>query len=258
MTPATQTMTGGSAVWTYALEAKYEFLKVLRMPGYALPSIAFPAMFYLLFGVVFGRGNIGGLGMPTYLIATYGAFGVIGASLFAFGVGVAVERGQGWLLLKRASPMPPMAFFTAKLMMCMVFAAAIVFVLSLLGVAFGNVHMAPATWARLFATLIAGAVPFCALGLALGALLGPNAAPPIVNLIYLPMSFLSGLWIPFEVLPATVKAIAPMLPAYHFGQLALGAVGGGGHAPVWTHVAALSGFTIIGLALAVWGFKRDE
>ena len=42
---------------TYALEAKYEFLKVLRMPGYAIPSIAFPAMFYLLFGVIFGRQN---------------------------------------------------------------------------------------------------------------------------------------------------------------------------------------------------------
>ena len=42
---------------TYALEAKYEFLKLLRMPGYAIPSIAFPAMFYLLFGVMFGRGD---------------------------------------------------------------------------------------------------------------------------------------------------------------------------------------------------------
>ena len=53
-----------TAAWSparaYALEAKYEFLKVLRMPGYAIPSIAFPAMFYLLFGVMFGRGTVGG------------------------------------------------------------------------------------------------------------------------------------------------------------------------------------------------------
>ena len=111
-----------TAAWSparaYALEAKYEFLKVLRMPGYAIPSIAFPAMFYLLFGVMFGRGTVGGLTMATYLIATYGAFGVIGAALFGFGVGVAIERGQGWMMLKRASPMPPMAFFAAKLAMC--------------------------------------------------------------------------------------------------------------------------------------------
>ena len=41
--------------------------------------------------------------VATYLLATYATFGVIGAALFGFGVGVAVERGQGWMLLKRAS-----------------------------------------------------------------------------------------------------------------------------------------------------------
>ncbi len=108
------------------------------MPGYAIPSIAFPAMFYLLFGVMFGRGTVGGLSMATYLIATYGAFGVIGASLFGFGVGVAIERGQGWMMLKRASPMPPMAFFAAKLAMCTIFAAVVFCVLAVLGVTFGQ------------------------------------------------------------------------------------------------------------------------
>jgi ABC-2 type transport system permease protein len=243
---------------TYRLEAKYEFLKLLRMPGYAIPSIAFPAMFYLLFGIMFGRGTVGGVSMPTYLIATYGAFGVIGASLFGFGVGVAIERGQGWMMLKRASPMPPMAFFVDKLVMCVIFATAVVAVLSTLGVTIGHVRMPAATWLRLAATLVLGAIPFCALGLGLGYLVGPNAAPPIVNLIYLPMSFLSGLWIPFEILPPAVKAIAPFLPAFHLGQLALSAIGAGAGAPAWGHVAALAGFTIIGLALAVWGYRRDE
>ena len=97
-----------SPVRTYVLEARYEFLKLLRMPGFALPSITFPAMFYVLFGVLFGGRSFGGGSMATYLLATYGAFGVIGAALFAFGVAVAVERGQGWMMLKRASPMPPM------------------------------------------------------------------------------------------------------------------------------------------------------
>ena len=247
-----------SATRAYRLEAKYELYKLLRMPGYAIPSIAFPAMFYLLFGVIFGRGTVGGVTMPTYLIATYGAFGVIGASLFGFGVGVAVERGQGWMMLKRASPMPPMAFFVAKLAMCLVFASTVVFVLSVLGVTVGQVRLPAATWFRLVTTLVVGAIPFCALGLGLGYLVGPNSAPPIVNLIYLPMSFLSGLWLPFEILPPAVKAIAPFLPAYHFAQLALGAIGAGAGAPAWSHVAALAGFSVVGLALALWGYRRDE
>jgi ABC-2 type transport system permease protein len=178
--------------------------------------------------------------------------------LFGFGVGVAVERGQGWMTLKRASPMPPMSFFVAKLVMCTIFGAAVMGVLATLGVTVGGVSLPPATWIRLSATVILGAVPFCALGLGLAYLVGPNSAPPVVNLLYLPMSFLSGLWMPFEVLPPVVKAVAPFLPPFHLGQLALGAIGGGVGMPIWSHLAALAGFTAIGLALAVRGFRGER
>jgi ABC-2 type transport system permease protein len=61
-----------------------------------------------------------------------------------------------------------------------------------------------------------------------------------------------------EALPRAVQVLAPFLPPYHFAQLALGAIGAGRGAPAWSHVAALAGFTLIGLAVAFWGFRRDE
>ncbi|HXW07866.1 MAG TPA: ABC transporter permease [Vicinamibacterales bacterium] len=246
------------AVRACVLEAKYELLKALRMPAFAIPAIVFPAMFYVLFGVAFGSRGVAGLTMPTYLLATYGAFGVIGASLFAFGVGVAVERGHGWLTLKRATPMPPASFLLAKLAMCALFSVAIVALLATLGVTLGGVRLAAPTWTLLMCTLVAGAVPFCALGLALGLLVAPSAAAPIANLVYLPMAFASGLWIPLEALPAVVRSIAPWLPAYHLAQLALKTIGGGADAPVWSHVAALLGFALAGLGVALYAYRRQE
>lgn len=243
----------------YALEAKYEFLKLWRMPAYAIPSIAFPVMFYALFGLAFGSGRVTSTTtMSAYLIATYGAFGVIGAALFGFGVGVAIERGQGWMTLKRATPMPPMAYFAAKLAMATLFSAIIVLLLAVLGSAFGGVRFAAATWVELFVTLVLGAIPFGAMGLALGYVAGPNSAPAIVNVLYLPMSFASGLWIPIEVLPPFVRAIAPFLPPYHLAQLALNVIGAGGGEPAWTHVLVLAGFTAAGLGVAMWGYRRDQ
>lgn len=243
----------------YALEAKYEVLKHARIPAFVIPSITFPVMFYMLFGLAFGSGRgVGGVSMATYLIATYGAFGVIGASLFGFGAGIAIERGLGWMLLKRATPMPAAAYFFAKLVVCMLFGTVIVLLLSAIGIAFGGVRLPPLTWARLVLTLVAGATPFCAMGLAIGYLAGPNSAPPIVNLVYLPMAFASGLWIPIEVLPGAIRSIAPFVPAYHLGQLALSAIGAGRGAPAWSHVAALAGFTCMFLALAFWAYRNDE
>jgi ABC-2 type transport system permease protein len=243
----------------YALEAKSECLKLLRMPAFAVPSVAFPWVFYILFALAFGGGrSAGSTSMSTYLLATYGAFGVIGVSLFGFGVGVATERGQGWMLLKRASPMPPGAYFAAKTVMALAFAVVIVLGLFALGAAFGGVALPTALWVLLAVTLVAGAVPFCALGLALGYLCGPNSAPAVVNLLYLPAAFASGLWFPVQVLPGFVQALAPWLPPYYLGQLALATVGVEPRSPLWVCVGALVLTAVLALAVARLAYVRDR
>lgn len=242
----------------YALEARYELLKTLRMPAYAVPALAFPLVFYLFFGIALGSKTAGGIGMATYLLASYGTFGVIGACLFGFGVGVAVERGQGWMLYKRATPMPPSAYFFGKLATCLAFSAALVVLLFVLGATMAGVRMPAANWLALAGVLIAGAIPFCSLGLALGYLAGPNSAPAVINLIYLPSAFVSGLWIPISMLPKFLQQLAPYMPPYHYSQLALRTVGAGTAVPPSRSVALLAGFTVLCLIGAWAAYRRDE
>jgi ABC-2 type transport system permease protein len=239
----------------YALESKYEFLKLLRMPAYVLPMLTFPLFFYLLFGVAMKHGAFD---MSTYLIATYGAFGVMNAALFGFGVGVAIERGQGWMLFKRATPMPPFAYFAGKLATCLLFSAMMVGLLFTLGATVGGVRLPLGTWLALAGVQIAGALPFAAFGLAIGYWAGPNSAPAILNLISLPAAFGSGMWIPIQALPGLMRTVAQFLPPYHYAQLALRTLGMGQGEPVARHVAVLAAFTVASLALAWVGFRRDE
>jgi ABC-2 type transport system permease protein len=243
----------------YLKEAKYEFLKNLRLRIYTASVLSFPIMFYVLFGLVLNsKEAIGGTRVPTYLIASYGTFGVMGASLFGTAAGLASDRGLGWLQVKRASPMPPFAYFVAKVVTSAVFSAVIVLALFVLGIALGGVRMPIADFARLLATLVAGSLPFSAMGLALGYFAGPNSAPPMINLIYLPMSFCSGLWVPFMFLPKVVQKIALVLPPYHLSQLALGVVGAGTHESAAVHWEVLAAFTMICLGVARIGFQRDQ
>lgn len=243
----------------YLKEAKYEFLKYLRLRVYTISVLSFPIMFYVLFGLVLNANqSIAGTRVPVYLIPSYGTFGVIAASLFATAAGLASDRGLGWLQVKRASPMPPFAYFTAKLFTSVVFSAVVVLSLFALGIAFGGVRMGMGTFAKLFGTLVAGSIPFSAMGLALGYFTGPNSAPPTINLIYLPMSFCSGLWVPFMFLPKVVQKIALVLPPYHLSQLALGVVGSGTHESAIGHWEVLAAFTMICLGIARIGFQRDQ
>src|SRR5262249_58961893 len=84
---------------------------------------------------------------------------------------------------------------------------------------------AVSTGVALVGVRAAAAIPFCGLGLLLGCVASPNASPAVANLVCLPMSFCSGLWIPLPFLPSAVQHAARFLPAYHLGQLALGVAG---------------------------------
>jgi ABC-2 type transport system permease protein len=243
---------------THLLEIKYEFLKALRMPAYSLPTLLFPVVFYFFFGVVFGGRSVGPVNMAAYLVATYGAFGVIGAALFGFGVSVAIERGQGWLEVKRITPMPISAIFVAKMVMAMIFSTIIVLLLFAVGTLFGGVTMPLGTLGALLGVLVSGSVTFAAMGLAIGFLAGPNSAAPITNLIYLPLGFLSGLWIPIRFLPDAVQQLALWLPPYHFGQLGLKVIGASRGESVAFHVGAMVIATILFATIAYAGYRRDE
>lgn len=238
-----------------AAETRMEFLRLLRQPAYVVPTLLFPLFFYLVFGILFGRGQPG---TGAYMLATYGTFGTISPALYGFGVGFALERGAGWLELKRTTPMPALAPFAAKLAASVAFALLVFAELGALAVAAGGVHLPLQQWLLLGCVFMAGSIPFGAFGLALGTLVRPRAAVAVVNLVYMPMALLSGLWVPLYLFPPGLREAAVVFPTYHMAELALTAIGrakSGGPVP---HVAMLGAFSILCLLFAARRLRRSE
>ena len=244
-------MTGApSALRIYLQEIRCEFLALLRTPSFSLPTLLFPPMFYVLFAVLMPVGKNSGWQVSHYLLATYVVFGVMGPALFGFGVTVAIERQRGWLTLKRVAPMPPGAYLTAKMAMAMAFAAIIFVIMAVIAIFAAGVGLPLNAWVSLLAVAVLGVLPFCAIGLFIGTVTTGQGAPAVVNLIYLPMGFLAGLWFPLAILPAFVQQIAPLWPAYHLGQVALAAIGQPVKGAIATHLLALGAVTVIFFLLA--------
>lgn len=243
----------------FARETRYEFVRALRTRAFSLSVIGFPVMFYVLFGVM-NRGEMThGAIVAKYLLASYAAFGVVGAALFGIGVGLAGERVSGWLELKRASPMPPLAYLLAKCVASVAFGIVIANVLCAVGIMGAGVHLTLAEYAGIMGVTALGGIPFACFGLLLAMLVPANAAPGIVNLIYLPMSFCSGLWEPIFLLPKWLQHIAPWLPTYHLAQVMLHVFGyaqPGATAP--RSIMALAGFSLLFLGCAWIAFARTD
>jgi ABC-2 type transport system permease protein len=241
-------MSASRLVAAYAGDIRLELLKMLRTPAFALPTLFFPAMFYLLFGVLLARGNAAGT-VPTF--ANMGVFGAMAPGLFGFGVSLAFEREQGLLRFKQALPMPPGSYLLARMVMAMLFAAIIAVTLTVLAWTVAGAPITVVQAAKVMLIEVLGVLPFCALGLCIGAFVSGQAAPAIVNVIYLPMAFLSGLWVPLQFLPKSIQSVATFLPSHHLAQLALGALDLPTKGSTLSHVAALAGVTLLFFVLAM-------
>ena len=228
-----------------------QWLNLLRTPAYTLPTLLFPIMFYSFFGLLLIPGQ------AQFLLCTFATFGCIGASLFAFGVGIATERAQGWLTLLRATPAPVSAVLAGKGFGAALFTAIVTLVMAMLAAQFGGVRMTTVQWSGLLLVMIAGSVPFAALGIGMGMSLSPNAAPAVLNLIYLPLGFMSGLWIPAHQLPGFMQAMANWLPPYHVAELALHVTGTKTGTPLLS-LGILLTYTVLFIGFAAWAWRRAD
>jgi ABC-2 type transport system permease protein len=239
----------------YWKETKYEFLKLIRLRRYAISVLAMPLMFYCFFAL--GMPANESFHLPTYLLATYGTFGVMSACFFGIGGNLAHERSLGWIEMKRLSPIGAGVYLFGKIAANLVFCAAVELSLLATGLLFGHVKLTVWEAARIVGVLIIGAVPFAALGVALGYLIQASSAPATLNMINLPMAFCSGLWVPMMFLPPLIQKIAIFSPAYHLSKLALDVIGLDNAPALAQHWAALGAFTLIFMGLAAWAFGRQ-
>jgi ABC-2 type transport system permease protein len=206
----------------YRRESLAELKRMWRLPQFLLPTVLTPAAFYGLFTLAIAKAPSPAAAVAS--LAGYGVFAAIGPSLFGFGAGVAMEREQGLIELKRVSPMPAGAYLAAKLSAAVVatgMALVLIYALALVA----GAELSPAQWASLTLLHLASTVPFALIGFGVGMRMSGKGAVAIANALFLGSAVIGGLWIPSTMLPEWMRLIGEAAPSYHLGQLARAIVG---------------------------------
>ncbi len=232
------------------LHTRAATLELLRYPAFSVPTLAFPALFFLLFVAPRSDAN------PDLLLASFAGFAVLAVAFFQFGVGIATERESAWERFVRTLPLRARVRFAARVTSAAIFglgSAALVVVAAL---ATTDASLPAARWAALAAALALGSIPFALLGIALGYWASPRSALPVANILYLVLSFVGALWTTPEHLPASLDSLSPLVPTRQFGNVLWGAAQGHLWRPGdWLLLLAWTG---VFAALATWGYRRDE
>ncbi len=255
---ATQPTLDVAPVWRMvAAQTKATLMFYVRVPAFFLLSMALPIMFYLIFGLPNAHTKLpDGTSLGTLIMAHMAAYAVSSILVFNIGIGRANYRARKLDLLQRATPLPGWADVLANAVGASVLALLSVLVLYAVAMLGGGVSLSIDSWLSLTLRLIVGALPLLGLGLAIGYSSGPNAAPAISNLIYLPLSFASGLLIPLQSLPDFLVKIAPFLPTYHYAELVESGLTKTNEG-VLTALLWLAVWGVVLFAIAAQSYRRD-
>jgi len=245
------------AFWKLAI---YQTKLYLREPMNVFFTLLFGPVLLLLIGFIFGNGPqalFGGYGQMDISTSSIAAI-VIGIVAFtAVPISVSTRRDMGVLRRFSATPLKPLTYFFADVLVPFVLTLVGVLLTLLVGKLAFNVQMY-GNWLNLIIGIILSILAFFAMGFAMAGIL-PNARTTIIvgNVIIIPMNFFSGAFVPFEVMPAAVVKVSRFIPLTHVVTLFRGLWFGDGFGDHLLEVAVLIGILLVGIVIIALTFRWE-
>lgn len=181
----------------------------------------FPLLLYALLGSVYGD-EIDGEAATDVLLAGLFGYGAANTAFAGLAITLVTRRESGVLKRLRATPLQPTTYLAAVLLSTLVtFALQAVALLALGGLAFdASMPENPLGFAG---AIVLGVACFAGLGVGATSLIrSAEGVSAVVNVVVLPMAFLSGSFGPTQDFPAVLQAIADVLPLTYFLRIVNG------------------------------------
>lgn len=179
-------------------------------------SVAFPALLVVILGSIPGfrepAKSIGGLRVIDLYVPITIAFAMTMLAFTVLPTALATYREKGILRRMAVTPVGPFRVLQAQMLTCLLTVISAVGTLVIVG----RVMFAVALPRQPFGFMLAfvlGAAALFAIGLTIAALV-PNGkgASAVGTLLFFPMMFFAGLWIPRPVMPAALREIGDFTP----------------------------------------------
>ena len=206
-------------IWRVSLaRGRVELKSFFRERQSVVFILAMPAIMLVLLGAIFGKesSNAPGVTVGDLYVAGLIGGGVMATSYQNLGISIAIERERFTLKRLRGTPMPPAAYFAGKIIQVIVAAIAEVAVLLVIGLVFYHLRL-PASvsaWWTFTWVFLLGVAGCSLLGVAASSM--PRSAArngvAVVTLPFVVLQFISGVYVPFFLVPSWLRDIASVFP----------------------------------------------
>jgi ABC-2 type transport system permease protein len=249
-----------SAVALVLHQFRYDQKTFWRNGGAVFFTVLLPLVFLFIFATIFGNDTLeelGNLKTTTYYVPAILTLAIVSATMQSVAIRLTAERENGILKRGRGTPMPSWVFFASRFGNAIVVSLLMLVIVTAIGRLVYDVRIPWDHLPAIVVTLVVGAASFCALGVALTAVIpSEDAAPAVTNVTVLPLYFLSGVFIPETEIPEGVLHVADVFPIRHFFEAfftAFTTTGGAGFE--WGHLAIVALWGLAGFVLALRFFR---
>lgn len=200
---------------TYAALAKAAYKATVRDATTLFFTFAFPLVFLVIFGLIFHGREVADTGSAYVDFIGPGvlSWGLASAALFGVSFMLMQWRNDDLLRIIRLSPASIWSVVGSRYLVAL--GIGVTQSLLFVGVAMLPVFgMRPdSTWPLALPVMVLAVTAFLALGLIVGSIANtPESVAGIANSIVVPMAFLSGSFLPLELMPSWLQAISRALP----------------------------------------------
>jgi ABC-2 type transport system permease protein len=184
---------------------------------------ALPAVLLVMLGAIFGgrAAPAAGVTVGQLFVAGMIAGGIMSTSFQYLGIAIAAERDQGTLKRLYGTPLPHTAYFIGKIVQVFVCMMAEIAVLMIVGASFYHLHLPSSAgrWWTFAWVCVLGCAACSLLGIAVSSLpRSARGASPMITLPFLVIEFISGVFIPFNNVPAWLQQVAAAFPLKWMAQ----------------------------------------
>jgi ABC-2 type transport system permease protein len=199
----------------------------VREPLGLIGAVFVPVVVFVLIGRTFGGemtgASSGQRGLVGPDLAVFAALLISISAVLSLVTIIAIYREGGILKRLRATPLRPLTILTAHVLVKLLFTAATLVLMLLLGKRYLPVDI-PIPWLAFSVATVLSTLSILALGFVLASV-APTArfAQPIGTLVLYPMIGISGLFVPLDKMPGLLRLIARASPASYAVSLMRGA-----------------------------------
>jgi len=239
-------------------QVKLEMKLFIRRRDDLFWTLAFPAFFIVLFGLIYGDTQWDNIRAIDYILPGILIMAMMTTGIMTSATGFVEERDRGIYRRLAVTPLKRQVIIGSQIVNRYFIIILQTIILLLIGILAWNISIS-GNWFTIWILVTLGALCFLTVGFALTTVIKTTkSATPIAMIVFFVFMFLGGVFFPIDIMPEGISYISNALPSTHLNDaIRIIAIENGSWSDIGVNILVVIAWTIVSLLVSIRFFRWE-